>query len=86
MGELGCPCVARTKGLCLSSPVQTGEGDRALARWKGRLTQRFIVVEREIVEADAPSTILRAARYEWSPFPAIAGQDDFVIHRVTPAR
>ena len=33
---------------------------------------------RMIVETRAPSTILRATRYGWSPFPAFAGQENSV--------
>jgi hypothetical protein len=67
-----------------SRPALAGRGDRALARWAGRLTQSFVVVairlpphrfHRWRVESRAPSTILRAPRYGWSPSPAFAGAD-----------
>jgi hypothetical protein len=45
--------------------MKTGEGDRALARWKELLTQRFIVVAGE---SSTPTPL--------PPFSAIAGQDE----------
>src|SRR5580692_8509234 len=33
-------------GACSSAPAIAGEGDRALARWRGRVTHRFVIVER----------------------------------------
>ncbi len=45
-----------------SCPAIAGKGDRALARWKGRLTRRSIFVAKDFVTARAPSTMLRFAR------------------------
>ncbi len=61
-----------------SSPVQTGEGDRALARWKGRLTRRSTVVARVSSSSTPPPPC-----FAWSPFPAIAGQEACVRRCLT---
>jgi hypothetical protein len=42
---------------------------------EGASDSTFHFRRRRIVAARAPSTILRAARYGWSPFPAFAGQE-----------
>jgi uncharacterized protein involved in exopolysaccharide biosynthesis len=51
-------------------PRKAGEGDRALARWRGRGAEASR-------EADAPSTALRAV-----PLPHFAGQDDRVTREL----
>jgi hypothetical protein len=53
-----------------SSLTQVGEGDRALARWRGRGPRRF-----PGDDGDASSQTPLPPRFAWSPFPAFAGQD-----------
>jgi hypothetical protein len=57
----------------LSSSVITGEGDRALARWKGRLHWRFSWCLPIFSMARAPSTMHRFARMV--PLPRYRGAD-----------
>jgi hypothetical protein len=60
-------CIARTPPLI--RPRTAGEGDRALARWRGRTAMRIIRCSASGT-AVAPSTALRAV-----PLPRFAGQD-----------
>ena len=65
---------ART-GLYFFRTRDSGGGGPREAWWRGLPTRRFTFVEGEFDEACAPSTIHRFA-LGWSPFPAIAGQDE----------
>ena len=62
----------RPGALCLSAPAIAGEGGPREAWWRGRLTRRFVVVERIFDEARAPSTI-RSLRARMVPLPRYRG-------------
>jgi len=64
-----------------SSSVKTGEGDRALARWKGRLLRRFSCDASEALIATPPSPC-----FAWSPSPVFTGEDEFISSSPTQAR
>jgi hypothetical protein len=56
--------------VLLSCPAKAGKGDRALARWKGRRTQRHSFDDGEAKSQTPPPPC-----FAWSPSPAIAGAD-----------
>jgi len=65
-----------------SSPVTMREGDRALARWKGRKSQRYSNEESEASSETPPPPC-----YAWSPSPASRGRmDDFTARLSALAR
>ncbi len=68
--------------LFLSSPVElsgTGEGDRALARWKGRKPQKLSDDD----ESKASNQIPPPPCYAWSPSPASRGRMNTFTSRLS---
>ena len=59
----------------ISGPAKRGGGGPPEGWWRGRRNGAS-VSSKETVAVRAPSTILRATRFGWSPFPAFAGQDE----------
>ena len=68
-------CAARV--LTLIRPRAAGEGDRALARWRGRAARRFVW---KLVPALMPKPLPPC--FAWSPFPASRGR----MKRVAPPK
>src|ERR1700735_2687060 len=68
-------------------PRDSGEGDRALARWAGRGPQRLSCVDNEALSQKPPPPSFACwASYGWSPSPASRGRMlFFVIAGLDPA-
>ncbi len=66
----------------LSCPAKAGKGDRALARWKGRLDSRRNFCN----DNEAPSQRPPPPRFAWSPSPALRGRIILPRSRDAPLR
>ena len=73
-------------GAAPTGPARSGRPDDRLRAAVGASDSTILLRRKQSVELDAPSTILRAARYGWSPSPAIAGADKRSPSRDAPLR